>query len=271
MQEDTTAALRGCGHDGSIEIDDRTRRALTEPLSVVTTDGVPLEGDESIVRVISHTGADGDYTVDVREGRCSCPDSMYRAPAGACKHVRRSRVVLGRESLDVAVLRELGDDVDDALGANAPGPKVAASDGGSVVAGDSTDTLDEAGNAVAAPDFRDTEGPQEITHAQIDALNYPSVTAGDDEVVCYAVARVNGVIDYNDDALGFATGATVLYMDPAGRVAFERRYYVDKDEWAPIDAVDTAAEDAHPAPTAAMVANFAHVLERYDAVDEVST
>lgn len=268
MLEDTTAALSGCGHDGSIEIDDRTRRALTEPLSVVTTDGTPLEGDESIVRVISHTGADGDYTVDVREGRCSCPDSTYRAPAGACKHVRRSRVVLGRESLDAAVLRELGDDVDDALGANAPGPKVAASDGGSVVAGDNADALDERGGETA-PDFRDTEGPQELTQAQIDALNHPSDTPGADEVVCYAVARANGVIDYNDDALGFATGATVLYMDPAGRVAFERRYYVDEDEWAPIDAVDTAAEDAHPAPTAAMVANFAHVLERYDAVSEV--
>lgn len=121
-----------------------------------------------------------------------------------------------------------------------------------------------------APDFRDTEGPQEITQAQIDALNRPSITAGDGEVVCYAVARANGVIDYNDDALGFATGATVLYMDPDAQVAFERRYYVDSGEFDAIDAIDVAGVDDHPAPTAAMVANFAHVLERYDDVDEVS-
>jgi len=121
-----------------------------------------------------------------------------------------------------------------------------------------------------APDFVGTDGPKVITGAQIDAMNHPDVDAGADEVVCYAVARVDGVIDYNDDELGFATGATVLYMDPDGQVAFERRYYVDPGEFAEIDAVDTTGVDSHPEPTAAMVANFAHVLEQHAGVDEVS-
>jgi len=121
-----------------------------------------------------------------------------------------------------------------------------------------------------APDFVDTDGPQPITAAQIDEMNHPAVEADADEVRCYAVARVNGVIDYNDDALGFATGATVLYMSPGAEVAFERRYYVDPDEFGGIDAVDVAGVDDHAAPTAAMVANFAHVLEQYDGVEEVT-
>jgi len=121
-----------------------------------------------------------------------------------------------------------------------------------------------------APDFVDTNGPRVLTDDQIDAMNHPDVDAGDDEVVCYAVARVDGVIDYNDDELGFATGATILYMDPDGRVAFERRYYVDPGEFDTIDAYDVTPVERHEAPTAAMVANFAHVVEQHAGVDEVS-
>jgi hypothetical protein len=125
----------------------------------------------------------------------------------------------------------------------------------------STDTTQPQNGS--APDFRDTGGPRAIETAQIRQMNHPDVEAGEGEVRCYAVARANGVIDYNDDELGFATGATVLYMDADGTVAFERRYYVDADEWAPIDAVDTAAVDAHREPTNAMVSRFADVIARH--------
>ena len=121
-----------------------------------------------------------------------------------------------------------------------------------------------------APAFHETAGPRALTDAQIDQMNHPAVEAAADEVRCYAVARVNGVIDYNDDALGFATGATVLYMSPGAEVAFERRYYVDAGEFEPIDAVSVTGVDDHPEPTAAMVANFAHVLEQHDDVAEVT-
>jgi len=124
-------AGRENGHDDRIELDDRTERALTEPLSAVSVDGTPLEGDETIVSVVSHSGE--SYDVDVREGRCSCPDARHREPEGGCKHVRRARVALGRETVDARTLRAV--DVDDTLGASAPGPRVATSDGG-VVGGD---------------------------------------------------------------------------------------------------------------------------------------
>jgi len=107
------------------------------------------------------------------------------------------------------------------------------------------------------------EGPRAISEAAISQMNQPDVEPTDGEVRCYAVARVNGVIDYNDSELGFATGATVLYMDADATVAFERRYYVDEDEWADIDAVDTAPVDAHPEPTVAMVSRFDDVLQRH--------
>lgn len=118
----------------------------------------------------------------------------------------------------------------------------------------------------SAPDFHDTEGPRAIETAQIRQMNRRDVEPAEDEVRCYAIARVNGVIDYNDDELGFATGATVLYMDADAQAAFERRYYVDADEWAPIDAVDTAAVDAHREPTVAMVSRFGDVIERHQEV-----
>ena len=132
-------AGRENGHDSSIEVDKRTERALTEPLSAVSVDGAPLEGDETIVSVVSHSGE--SYDVDVTgEGRCSCPDARHREPEGGCKHVRRARVALGRETVDAGTLRAV--DVDDTLGASAPGPRVATSDGG-VVGGDVDSDTDE--------------------------------------------------------------------------------------------------------------------------------
>lgn len=116
------------GHDDRIEVEDRTERALTEPLSAVSVDGTPLEGDETIVSVVSHSGE--SYQVDVLEGQCTCPDARHREPEGGCKHVRRARVALGRDTVDARTLRAV--DVDDTLGASAPGPRVATSDGGVV-------------------------------------------------------------------------------------------------------------------------------------------
>ncbi|OYR79307.1 hypothetical protein DJ84_18305 [Halorubrum ezzemoulense] len=128
----------------------------------------------------------------------------------------------------------------------------------------STDTTQPQNGS--APDFHDLEGPRAISEAAISQMNQPDVDPDDDEVRCYAVARVNGVINYNDDDLGFATGATILYMGADAQVAFERRYYVDEGEWDDIDAVDTAAVDAHPEPTVAMVSRFGDVLQRHRGV-----
>lgn len=119
-----------------VELDDRTRRALAESLSVLTPRGTPVtDGDRTLVSVVSHSGE--EYRVDVREGRCTCPDHEHRD--ADCKHRRRARFALGREAVPAAALEAV--DVDPNLGANAPGPAVATSDGGIVEAGDDGEVL----------------------------------------------------------------------------------------------------------------------------------
>jgi len=85
--------------DGSIDLDNRDARALTEPLSVVTLDGMPVD-DETVVSVVSHSGE--NHTVDVVEGRCTCKDAEYNLPDGdrdVCKHVERARASRSSRSM----------------------------------------------------------------------------------------------------------------------------------------------------------------------------
>jgi predicted nucleic acid-binding Zn finger protein len=118
----------------------RTERALVEPLTVLDHDETPVDdADTTIVTVTSASGS--TYDVDVRAGACSCPDARHRDPDGGCKHVRRARVALGRDTVDARTIREV--DVDPQLAAFAPGPRVATSDGGIIDAGDGGEILDE--------------------------------------------------------------------------------------------------------------------------------
>lgn len=72
-------------------LEKRTRRALEEYITILPNAG---NGDgETIVTAVSESGS--SYTVDVREGRCGCPDSEHRNPTGGCKHLRRARFALG--------------------------------------------------------------------------------------------------------------------------------------------------------------------------------
>jgi hypothetical protein len=122
----------GTKADNGTDIEKRSRRALTEAMSVVTVDGFPVDG-ETVVCVISSSG--NSYTVDIREGRCECRDIEYNLPDGdreVCKHVERARVATGAEPIDATVVQSLGTEIDDQLGANASGPVVATSDGGAV-------------------------------------------------------------------------------------------------------------------------------------------
>ena len=123
--------------DDNESIDRRTARALTEPLTVLDHDETPVDDDTTIVTVTSASGS--TYDVDVRAGVCSCPDARHREPEGGCKHVRRARVALGRDVVDADTIRAL--DVDEQLGAFAPGPRVAVSDGGIVDAGDDAELV----------------------------------------------------------------------------------------------------------------------------------
>jgi hypothetical protein len=136
--EDKPMSTNASHGNESIDVEPRTERALSEPLSVVSLDGTPVEStDETIVMVVSHSGE--SYHVDAEVGRCECPDHKHRD--AECKHIRRARIELGETTVDSRVLAAV--DVNEQLGANAPGPRVATSDGGIIEAGDDGEILDE--------------------------------------------------------------------------------------------------------------------------------
>jgi hypothetical protein len=118
------------------DIEPRTRRALERVLTVTHVDGTPIADDESPTVVSVHSGNSGrERRVDVREGRCSCPDHKHRGVE--CYHIRRVKFALGVEPVDTATLAAC--DVDRNFAANAPGPAVLTSDGGvDAVAGDTS-------------------------------------------------------------------------------------------------------------------------------------
>jgi len=100
------------GHES---IDPRTKRALTEYMSVL-----PEGGD--VYTVVGQNG--GTYQVDGRTGVCTCADFEYRQPEGGCKHVRRVAFATGDEPIPAGV-----DGVDEQLGEHTDGQPVTA-DGG---------------------------------------------------------------------------------------------------------------------------------------------
>lgn len=106
----------------------RTERALTEYMSVL-----PDGGD--VFTVVGQNG--GTYRVDRREGRCTCPDYEYRDIR--CKHLRRVDFATGEEPVPLGV-----DGVDPQLGEHTDGgPKIPATDGGVLEAGDGGEVLEE--------------------------------------------------------------------------------------------------------------------------------
>lgn len=85
----------------SIErLDDRDVRALTERMTVMPDVG-DARGADDLFTVVSHSG--NSYLVDVRHGRCSCPDAEYNLPTDdgreRCKHVARAEYMTGRRSV----------------------------------------------------------------------------------------------------------------------------------------------------------------------------
>jgi hypothetical protein len=123
----------------STDVEPRTRRALERVLTVTHTDGTPIREGESPTVVSVHSGNSGrERRVDVREGRCTCPDHEHRD--SVCYHIRRARMALGVQPIARDTLAAC--DVHSHFAANAPGPVVATSDGG-LVGGDSVDESDD--------------------------------------------------------------------------------------------------------------------------------
>jgi hypothetical protein len=162
----------------SIDIKPRLRRALEEPLSVVSTDGTPVDGDASIVSVESHSGE--SYTVDVREGRCDCPDAQYNlGDDQQCKHQIRAEIALGRSPVPVRATETV--DVDAVLGEHTDATlQFLASDGG-IIDG-------ETGDEVSAETDTDTDTDTETaaciwSDPKVEIDQYGSPT-GDHFVCC---------------------------------------------------------------------------------------
>jgi len=123
--------------DDTVTVDERTERALTQYLTVTTTDA----GDEYTVEVHSQSGE--TYLVDAVEGNCSCPDATHNLDeTETCKHVRRARFALGIDAVPVGAVETL--EVDDTLGCGTDTDlRFAASDGGIVEADDDAEVLTE--------------------------------------------------------------------------------------------------------------------------------
>ena len=77
------------------EVDARTVRAAREHMTVI-------EEAQALFSVTTQSGS--EYTVDLREGVCSCPDYAHREPEGGCKHLRRTRIEVGQ--VDIEALSE---------------------------------------------------------------------------------------------------------------------------------------------------------------------
>ena len=53
-----------------------------------------IEEARSLFSVTTESGS--EYTVDLREPACTCPDFQYRDEIGECKHIRRVRIEVGQ-------------------------------------------------------------------------------------------------------------------------------------------------------------------------------
>ncbi|MDY6764482.1 MAG: SWIM zinc finger family protein [Halobacteria archaeon] len=87
------------------EVEPRTIRAATEHMTVI-------EEARSLFSVTTQSGS--EYTVDLREPACTCPDFEYRDDVKECKHIRRVRMAVGQVDLDAlkARLAATADDLD---------------------------------------------------------------------------------------------------------------------------------------------------------------
>jgi hypothetical protein len=118
------------------ELEQRDVRALTECMTVLP-DGA---GTDLYTVIGQHEN--GEYRVDARTDRCTCPDHEYRD--ARCKHARRVAFATGAEPIPAAVDR---DAVDSELGAHVEGePRFLATDGGTEIvdAGDEGELLEPA-------------------------------------------------------------------------------------------------------------------------------
>jgi hypothetical protein len=162
------------GHDSSTEFEDRDVRALTEYMTVI-----PDGGD--VFTVIGQNGG-GEYRVDARKGRCTCPDHQHRS--ARCKHIRRVAFATGEEPIPAWVD---GDAIDGQLGEHVDSePEVVATDGGIIEVGDGAEILEADDGGDDRPDDCDcldsyiTDDPLACWACVREGFEEPNPNAGDD-------------------------------------------------------------------------------------------
>lgn len=84
------------------------------------------------------TQSGSEYTVDLREPACTCPDFEYRESVSECKHVRRVRLEVGQ--VDIEMLKTELTETADSLESNAADLEAQAQE--------LTDTADELRDAL---------------------------------------------------------------------------------------------------------------------------
>ena len=87
------------------DIGPRTLRAATEHMTVI-------EEAQSMFSVTTQSGS--EYTVDLREPACSCPDFSHREEVKECKHIRRVRLEVGQVDIETleTELTQTADDLE---------------------------------------------------------------------------------------------------------------------------------------------------------------
>jgi len=157
------------------ELDERDERALKQYLTV-------LPEAPGLFRVVSQSGS--AYTVDTREGRCTCPDHKHNLPTEdgreLCKHRARCAFATGERPIPATVDR---DGVDEHLGRHVEGgARVVATDGGSDVidAGDEGVILEEGDTRPEACSCHSPEQGLPCWSCYRDGFDTPNPDAGDE-------------------------------------------------------------------------------------------
>ena len=139
MRKYVPRTLEGTAHDDGSQmesIERRTSDTLTRCMTVLPDEG-RAAGADDLYTVVSDSGK--AYLVDAREGTCECPDHQYRTPSGGCIHQRRVAFATGQQATPASV-----DGVDERLGELVDVTlRVAATDGGIIVADDDGEVLDD--------------------------------------------------------------------------------------------------------------------------------
>jgi len=98
-------------HDGATVLEQRSVRALTEYMTVLSEGG-------DIYSVTTQSGS--EYRVDAKAGRCTCPDARHNSADDVqCKHVRRVAFATGERPIPPWS----AEDIDPLLGEHVEGPR----------------------------------------------------------------------------------------------------------------------------------------------------